>query len=928
MKKIFTLVLALFAMVAIQAQNLLVEDFENGIPTTWLNIDADNDSYAWMEGVAPGVAGHNGSNGCAYSCSYYNSTVLTPNNWLISPAVNLTGNATLTFWVAAQDASYAAEHYGVYISTTAGTTPADFTLLFEETIDANGGSRAQGAWKQKTVDLSSYTGQTVRIAFRHFNCTDMFYLDLDDVVIFAQPTSPTIVASPTTIDFGSTSLGASKDATVDLVTYNLTAGVTATASAPFSVSADGTTYGSTATIAATGGTLYVQYAPTAVGTHNGSVTLASTGATDVTITVTGSGVDCSNITVPFTEGFESDIPCWTMISIHPANDDKFGIYADASAYEGNYDFRFSSYNSATDYNQYLISPELTLSSSESYMVKFKYLGYSATDTFRVLASTTTNALSSFTVLYQYTSVPTSNWEEAAILLPAGTKYVAINYDANYKYYLFIDNVSVTTLSAPDVAIAGPIELESGEAGTFTATSSLANSFAWMVDGVAATSTTETLTYTFTTPGIHNVKVIATNPIGSNADSMDVEVYVCDPITQFPLTQDFENGIRCWTMVSVDPTNDGNFGILNNASYAYDGDKCFLFSSYSSASDYNQYLITPELQIPTGSTYVFDFFYMGYSADDNFKVMYSTTTSDISSFSVLADYQDIATTWTEGAVALPAGTKYVAINYYGDYAYYLFLDNVSITQLTAPTVTIEGPASVEVGASATFTAVSPLAQTYAWTVDGSAVTANTNTLTRTFTTTGNHTIGVTVTNSIGSATASFTVNVYSCNEAQTLPYFDGFEGGIGCWTALDQDGDGYTWVDNMTSEWPYQAYEGNGCILSASYINNIGALEPDNWAISPAINIPSEGAKLSFYVAAQDAGYSEEHYGVYVSTSGTAPSNFTLLYEEDLDADGGPRAQGTWKQKHVNCHTVVRPSTSQSVTSTAPTCSGCWLTMST
>ena len=888
MKKIFTLMLALFAMVAIQAQNLLSEDFENGIPTTWLNIDADNDSYAWMEGVAPGVSGHNGSNGCAYSCSYYDGTVLTPNNWLITPAVTLTGNATLTFWVAAQDASYAAEHYGVYISTTAGTTPADFTLLYEETLDANGGARVQGTWKQKTVDLSSYTGQTVRIAFRHFNCTDMFYIDLDDVVIFAQPTSPTIVAVPTDIDFGATSIGNSLDATVDITTYNLTAGVTATTTAPFAVSADGTSFGTTATVAAAGGSLYVRYAPTAVGTDNGTVTLASTGATSQTITLTGTGIDCSNITIPFTEDFESSIGCWTMISMDPANDDKFGLYADANAYAGSQDFRFSSFNTATDYNQWLISPELTLPAGQTYMVNFFFKAYSASDYFKVMYSTTNNNPSSFTMLADYTTVY-NTWTETSLELPAGTKYVAIDYYGNYAFYLYVDNFSITALTAPDVTIAGPTELELGAAGTFTATSSLADTYAWMVDGTAVPGTTETLTHTFTTAGIHNVKVIASNNIGSGVDSMDVEVYVCEAITQYPYAEGFENGLRCWGMVSMDPTNDGNFGILNNADYAYEGDNCFLFSSYTSASDYNQYLITPELQIPTGASYMFNFYYMGYSDQDNFKVMYSTTTNDISAFTVLADYTDVAEEWTEAAVTLPAGTKYVAINYYGDYAYYLFVDNISISQLTAPTVTITGTTTVEVGTPAEFTAVSPLAETFAWTVDGNAVAGTTNTLTHTFTTTGNHTIGVTVTNSVGSASATHTVNVYTCDGVQALPYFEGFESGFGCWIDNDYDGDGYSWASTLGTG--IEAYEGEGAMLSNSYVNNVGAVEPDNWLISPAIAIPSQGATLTWYVAAQDPSWAAETYDVMIST-GTSISSYTSLFNETL-------ASGDWEQRSVN-----------------------------
>jgi len=913
MKKIFTLFFALLAIAfSVKAQvPVFSENFDSGIPTGWTQIDANNDGMGWEHSSNPASyfasgttltgSGHNSSAGFVLSGSYSNVTnqAITPDNWLISPEITLTSNSDLSFYVCGQDANYAAEHYGVYITTGSGTTTSEFTLLFQETIDANGGSRVQGTWGHKTYSLASYTGQTVRIAFRHFNCNDQFVLNLDDVEVTAQPTDPTIIAVPSTIDFGTLALGSTSDATVTVSSYNLTAGVTATTTAPFTVSADGTTFATTASLAAAGGTLYVRYAPTAAGSDNGTVTLASTGATSVTIPVTGTGIDCSNITIPFTEGFEGTIGCWTMVSMDPANDDKFGIYADASAYAGSYDFRFSSYNTATDYNQWLISPELTLTAGQTYMVNFHYKGYGSSDNFKVMYSTTNNNPTSFTLLADYTSVATS-WTETSLQLPAGTKYVAIDYYGNYAFYLYVDEFSITTLSAPNVTISGPTELEVGTAGTFTATSSLAETYAWMVDGTAVSGTTNTLSYTFTTAGIHNVKVIGSNTIGSGSDSMDVDVYVCDAITQFPFTEGFENGLRCWGMVSMDPANDGSFGILNNASYAYDGDRCFLFSSYSTSSNYNQYLITPELQLPTGASYMFNFYYMGYSEDDNFKVMYSTTTDDISAFTVLADYTNVAEDWTESAVALPAGTKYVAINYYGDDAYYLFVDNISISQLTAPTVTITGPTSVETGVPAEFTAVSPLAETFAWTVDGNAVAGTTNTLTHTFTTTGNHTIGVTVTNSVGSATATHTVNVFSCDQAQTLPYFEGFEGGFGCWTTLDNDGDSYAWETNYyypTS--PYDAYEGDGCIMSASYINGVGALDPDNWAISPAINIPSQGAQMTFYVAAQDASYANEHYGVYVSTSGVNPSNFTLIYEEDLDADGGLRDQGTWKQKHVN-----------------------------
>ena len=155
-----------------------VEDFENGLSECWTLVDADGDTYNWM--TRDNFEGHSGL--CISSASYISGTALTPDNWMITPAINLSAPATLTFWANAQDAAYPAEHYGVYISTT-GVNPTDFTLLFEETMDANGGPRTQGAWKQKSCNLSAYAGQTVHIAFRHFNCTDMFWLNIDDLEI-------------------------------------------------------------------------------------------------------------------------------------------------------------------------------------------------------------------------------------------------------------------------------------------------------------------------------------------------------------------------------------------------------------------------------------------------------------------------------------------------------------------------------------------------------------------------------------------------------------------------------------------------------------------------------------------------------------------------------------------------------------------------
>ncbi len=166
------------------------ENFDAGLGC-WTVNDADGDGYNWVAStdlMSEGY-GNNGSAGCLVSQSYDNDTytALSPNNWIISPAFEIPQGATsasMSFYAAAQDASYAAEHYGVYVSTTT-TNLSDFTVVFEETMNSTGG-RAQGTWKQKNIDLTGYAGETIYVAFRHFNTTDMFYLLIDDVVVNVQ----------------------------------------------------------------------------------------------------------------------------------------------------------------------------------------------------------------------------------------------------------------------------------------------------------------------------------------------------------------------------------------------------------------------------------------------------------------------------------------------------------------------------------------------------------------------------------------------------------------------------------------------------------------------------------------------------------------------------------------------------------------------
>ncbi len=162
---------------------LFEEDFESNI-SAWTLIDADGDGNEWMLHINEGESNmktHSG-NGLLISESYINNVgPLTPDNWAFTPAIKLSTKNRVSFWITGQDPSYYQEHYGVYIMTEAPTATniASATKLFEET-------NSSADFKEHVVEIpAEFDGKTVYIGFRHFNCTDFYVLNLDDVSVKA-----------------------------------------------------------------------------------------------------------------------------------------------------------------------------------------------------------------------------------------------------------------------------------------------------------------------------------------------------------------------------------------------------------------------------------------------------------------------------------------------------------------------------------------------------------------------------------------------------------------------------------------------------------------------------------------------------------------------------------------------------------------------
>ena len=125
---------------------------------------------------------------------------------------------------------------------------------------------------------------------------------------------------------------------------------------------------------------------------------------------------------------------------------------------------------------------------------------------------------------------------------------------------------------------------------------------------------------------------------------------------------------------------------------------FRFSSANTSGANAQYLISPELNTPNGVNV--SFYYRssnsGTYGTESFKVGYSTTDTDVANFTWDEGTTTNSTSWLLYENSFPVGTKYVAIYYYSNYKYRLYVDDFSFT---AP---ISGPALAVADGSTTIT----------------------------------------------------------------------------------------------------------------------------------------------------------------------------------------------------------------------------------
>ena len=677
------------------------EDFEEGTLQGWTNIVVEEDGGAWIPSDENGGAydytgyAHNGT-GFAMCYSFIdNDGAYTTDAYLVSPQMyEISAGNYMNFWYDFGNDSWP-EHFDVCVATVDDPEASDFTTIWSSGSAKGGnGQKADvrhrntraGNWRNVTVDLSAYAGQSIWIAFHDVN-EDMYEVWIDDVMIDLGQLDWTTVSatSPYTI----TSLDPDTDY---IVRVRAICG-----------GEDGESDWTIATFT----TPSACDAPFDLNVTNlmpTSATLNWTGYQD------GYEVwyrKAEGYEAVWEDDFENGLDDWTIVAGEGATHPSGGIWYTINpssglgfeSHSGSYCASSWSWNSsAYTADNWLITPRLDLQGVLKYYVRTN-AGYP--DSYEVLLSTATNDTTNFTVTLKEMAAAPNNgeWNEVVIDLSdyAGRQgYIAIHHVDYDENYLVIDDIGIYNITE-----ASEWTMVSTDETSFDISSlDPETTYEWQVRGVNR-SCEDGLTDwsemgTFTTPGLCDAlaqllidELTATSITLSwtgYQERYNIQYRTAEVIEDY-FYDDFSSGsLSNWTYDNLSSTNIYSVSSSGNI-YGY----VFWYDE-----DYpTQTLISNEMDAVAEGTELS--FYYAPEGTSSFKVGYSSTDNDLSSFT-WSDEVTVASSsyFAEYTEEVPEGTKYFAIQYTNGeedgYLIVTYFDVVNVIAEAGDWVTIEGVTS--------------------------------------------------------------------------------------------------------------------------------------------------------------------------------------------------------------------------------------------
>ena len=398
----------------------------------------------------------------------------------------------------------------------------------------------------------------------------------------------------------------------------------------------------------------------------------------------------SAIHLPYENGFENGLDLWRVLYPHSHTE-----ISDRRSYEGSYGFLFYNHVVGSRPPQYLISARL--SDLAALSVSFQYFtDCGVVPSFQVGYSTTTDNPESFTWVDDITAIE-YQWIEYNRVFPVGTSYFAIKYDMkddSYARSLYLDSFSIEEYSdyaKPSDLIASVLTdsnatlswtISDNSATGYAYQYKLKNSSEWSTESVVPDKSVTINGLSPNTDYAFRVKAIYS---GGNTSNYSVLHFTTEgPTVSLPYWESFENGLGSWRIL-----NGVTSGLYNN--YARIGATSFRFNNHDGSV---QYLMSPQLSGNSGV--VVSFYCKNYTEGSTsypayYKVGFSTSTKEISSFVWGEEIKCSSLEWEHYAGVAPVGTKYISVQFVKGMI--LFLDDFYFTinqeQITAKKVEFLG-----------------------------------------------------------------------------------------------------------------------------------------------------------------------------------------------------------------------------------------------
>jgi uncharacterized repeat protein (TIGR02543 family) len=824
-----------------------------GTNTNWTYSSAESNGIA---------AGH-------YRVNIYGTSCY---KWMITPDIDLSEatnpmlsfNAAFTAYNGTGAASgfegNATQKFMVLVSTNNGTS-------WNIASDISLSSLVGTSYTLQVVNLAPYAGQTVRLAFYAQSTTSGGdnNLHIDDILVeesegdYCYPVSG-LAATNVTHD----SVILTWDGTVD--SYNV-----------YAITATDTTLIETVT-----DTFLVIDTLLPMTSYTFGVTSICSDGESFMSSVSFNSA-CAPLTLPFSESFDAtlaDNQCWRGASIVYTD----GVVVNMGA-NTNWTYTSSESNGiaaghyrvniyGTSCYKWMITPELDLTEATNPMLSFnaaftKYTGTGAatgfdgneSQKFIIFVSTDNGTTWDTASNISLASIASDAYLPQVVnLAPYAGETIRIAFyaqstvsggdnnlhiddilvlDSEGEYCYPVTNLTASNVTADEATLSWNGTAASYNVYALTATDTtlvqnVVDTF-FVVDNLTATTN---YTYGVTAVCTDGESTLMTVSFATQCTAMSLPYYES--------FADSSASRNCWTLVS---NNTANASGSNGMGYMIaDGRSVIRFSSFSSATDYNQYAYSPQLEVSSDATNVgvqvtyatrsADYLYFGYitPTDTVWDPTAYNTNSSSTSFN-----------WETAEFVIPTNAIQLVVRYYGNCQYYAWVDSVAITEMTGDYcypvsgLTVDSTTSTSVflswnddnNSGATYTIMGSDSTVIATGIAGlnyevTGLTANT---TYTF---------IVVTNcSATSSSNAVNVTATTACEALTLPYSESFDATLAndqCWNGASAVySDGMSVDMGANTNWTYTSSESNG-IPAGHYRVNIYGTSCYKWMITPSIDL--------------------------------------------------------------------------------------------